>query len=75
MDELESAIEDSVGKDNKLVFTGHRGCGKSTLLAELGFRLKDTGRYFLHVLEYRNGLLWYDLHPIVMDLLLAEGVI
>jgi len=47
IDELESAIEDSVGKDNKLVFTGHRGCGKSTLLAELGFRLKDTGRYFV----------------------------
>ena len=42
VDELESAIEDSVGKDNKLVFTGHRGCGKSTLLAELGFRLKDS---------------------------------
>ena len=47
VDELESAIEDSVGKDNKLVFTGHRGCGKSTLLAELGFRLKDTSRYFV----------------------------
>ena len=47
VERLESAIEDSVGKDNKLVFTGHRGCGKSTLLAELGFRLKDTGRYFV----------------------------
>jgi hypothetical protein len=47
IDELESAIEDSVGKDNKLVFTGHRGCGESTLLAELGFRLKDMGRYFV----------------------------
>ena len=45
VDELESAIEDSVGQDNKLVFTGHRGCGKSTLLAELGFRLTETGRY------------------------------
>lgn len=47
IDELESAIEDAVGKDNKLVFTGHRGCGKSTLLAELGFRLRDTSRYFV----------------------------
>ena len=47
VDELESAIEDSVGQDNKLVFTGHRGCGKSTLLAELGFRLTETGRYFV----------------------------
>lgn len=47
VDEMESAIEDSVGKDNKLVFTGHSGCGKSTLLAELGFRLKDTDRYFV----------------------------
>jgi nucleoside-triphosphatase THEP1 len=47
VDELESAIENSIGQDNKLVFTGHRGCGKSTLLAELGFRLTETGRYFV----------------------------
>lgn len=47
IDELEQAIEDSPGLDNKLIFTGHRGCGKSTLLAELGFRLIETGRYFV----------------------------
>ena len=29
----------------------------------------------LYILEYRNALLWYDLHPIVKDLLVAEGVI
>lgn len=47
IDELEQAIEDSPGLDDKLIFTGHRGCGKSTLLAELGFRLMETGRYFV----------------------------
>ena len=47
VDELEQAIEDCVSRDNKLIFTGHRGCGKSTLLAELGFRLKETNRYFV----------------------------
>jgi hypothetical protein len=29
----------------------------------------------LYVLEYRNALLWYDLNPIVYDLLVQEGVI
>ncbi len=47
IDQLEQAIEDCAGQDNKLIFTGHRGCGKSTLLAELGFRLTETGRYFV----------------------------
>ncbi len=47
IDELEQAIEDSSAPDNKLIFTGHTGCGKSTLLAELGFRLTNTGRYFV----------------------------
>lgn len=47
IDQLEQAIEDAVDGDNKLIFTGHRGCGKSTLLAELGFRLMETGRYFV----------------------------
>jgi nucleoside-triphosphatase THEP1 len=47
IDELEQAIEDSPGLDEKLIFTGHRGCGKSTLLAELSFRLIETGRYYV----------------------------
>jgi hypothetical protein len=47
IDELEQAIEDNPAPDNKLIFTGHTGCGKSTLLAELGFRLTETGRYFV----------------------------
>lgn len=47
IDELEQAIEDAPGLDEKIIFTGHRGCGKSTLLAELGFRLTETGRYFV----------------------------
>jgi len=47
IDELEQAIEDSTGLDEKLIFTGHTGCGKSTLLAELRFRLMETGRYFV----------------------------
>jgi len=47
IDELEQAIEDCTGQDNKLIFTGHRGCGKSTLLAELGFRLIEAERYFV----------------------------
>ncbi|MBD2329814.1 P-loop NTPase fold protein [Alkalinema sp. FACHB-956] len=47
LEQLEQAIEDADDRDNKFVFTGHRGCGKSTLLAELGFRLIETGRYFV----------------------------
>lgn len=47
IDELEQAIEYSEAPNNKLIFTGHTGCGKSTLLAELGFRLTNTGRYFV----------------------------
>ncbi|MBF2046529.1 MAG: hypothetical protein EDM05_001380 [Leptolyngbya sp. IPPAS B-1204] len=29
----------------------------------------------LHVLEYRNDQVWYDLHPIVIDLLKLKGLI
>jgi energy-coupling factor transporter ATP-binding protein EcfA2 len=29
----------------------------------------------LYILEYRNARLWYDLNPIVIDLLIVEGVI
>ncbi|MFM7425445.1 MAG: P-loop NTPase fold protein [Elainella sp.] len=29
----------------------------------------------LHVLEYRNSEVWYDLHPIVIDLLKLKGLI
>ncbi len=47
IDQLEQAVEDCNEQNNKLIFTGHRGCGKSTLLAELGFRLTETGCYFV----------------------------
>ncbi len=47
IDELQQAIEYSSAPDNKLIFTGHTGCGKSTLLSELGFRLTNSGRYFV----------------------------
>jgi hypothetical protein len=29
----------------------------------------------LHVLEYRNDQVWYDLHPIVIDLLKLKELI
>lgn len=29
----------------------------------------------LHILEYRNGDIWYDLHPVVTDLLRRKGMI
>jgi len=29
----------------------------------------------LYVLEYRNAVHWYDLNPIVKDLLVQEGVL
>ena len=29
----------------------------------------------LHVLEYRNGEVWYDLHPIVRDLMQRKGLV
>ncbi len=29
----------------------------------------------LYILEYRNGVHWYDLHPIVTDLLQQKGVL
>jgi len=31
--------------------------------------------HLLYLLEYRNGSLWYDLNPIVRDLLVQEGVL
>jgi predicted DNA-binding protein (UPF0278 family) len=47
IDELQQAIEYGSAPDNKLIFTGHTGCGKSTLLSELGFRLTNSGHYFV----------------------------
>ena len=29
----------------------------------------------LHILEYRNGQIWYDLHPVVADLLVLKEMI
>lgn len=29
----------------------------------------------LHILEYRNGQIWYDLHPVVTDLLVLKEMI
>ena len=29
----------------------------------------------LHILEYTNAKLWYDLNPIVRDLLIEEGLL
>jgi hypothetical protein len=29
----------------------------------------------LNVLEYRNSEVWYDVHPIVLDLLQRKGLI
>jgi nucleoside-triphosphatase THEP1 len=29
----------------------------------------------LHILEYRNGQIWYDLHPVVSDLLVLKEMI
>lgn len=29
----------------------------------------------LHILEYRNGQIWYDLHPIVTDLMALKGLV
>jgi nucleoside-triphosphatase THEP1 len=48
----------------------------------LNLKLKDTNNqrlldllHSLYILEYRNAALWYDLNPIVCDLLVQEGVI
>jgi hypothetical protein len=46
------------------------------------FKPKDTENqrfldllHGLYVLEYRNALLWYDLNPLVRDLLVQEGIL
>ena len=31
--------------------------------------------HFLYVLEYRNADSWYDVHPIVIDLLKRKGLL
>jgi hypothetical protein len=31
--------------------------------------------HHLHILEYTNAKLWYDLNPIVRDLLIEEGLL
>ncbi|MEL7353680.1 MAG: P-loop NTPase fold protein [Cyanobacteria bacterium P01_A01_bin.116] len=29
----------------------------------------------LHILEYQNGEIWYDIHPVVMDLLVLKQIV
>jgi hypothetical protein len=37
--------------------------------------IATTMTVLLHVLEYENDNLWYDVHPIVITLLQREGLI
>jgi energy-coupling factor transporter ATP-binding protein EcfA2 len=81
---VDREILDSVLNDLKIEYSTPLGIDDYNLLRDIYDKLKpqnaEDRRFldFLHglyILEYRNASLWYDLHPIVFDLLRSEQVI
>ncbi len=81
---IDSAILTEILIDLQLSYAESLGLKDFRILEKIyrDFKLEDTENqreldllHGLYVLEYRNGLPWYDLNPIVRDLLIAEGMI
>jgi energy-coupling factor transporter ATP-binding protein EcfA2 len=81
---LDQQILDQVLTDIQIEFSEPLGQVDFAALKQIYMELKPTDTenqrfldllHGLYVLEYRNALLWYDLNPIVIDLLVAEGII
>jgi len=81
---ITSAMLDSVLTDLQITYSESLGQNDFDLLKGIytDFKPKDSENqrfldllHGLYVLEYRNRVQWYDLNPIVKDLLIAEGVL
>lgn len=79
---IDQAILDSILTDLQITYAEVLGLKDFAALRQIYEELKpsDTEEqrfldllHGLFVLEYRNAVLWYDLNPIVRDLLIAEG--
>jgi len=81
---IDAAILTEILTDLQLSYAESLGLKDFRILEKIyrEFKLEDTENqreldllHGLYVLEYRNALQWYDLNPIVRDLLIAEGMI
>lgn len=81
---INQLILDSVLTDLQISYAEPLGQNDFELLKGIyqDFKPKDTENqrmldllHGLYVLEYRNAVQWYDLNPIVKDLLVQEGVL
>lgn len=81
---INQPILDSVLTDLQISYAEPLGQNDFELLKGIyqDFKPKDTENqrmldllHGLYVLEYRNAVQWYDLNPIVKDLLVQEGVL
>ena len=82
---MSNAIERKPSLDNDQNFrTGLLGKVDFEMLLAIykDFQPQDTENqrfldllHGLYILEYRNAKLWYDLNPIVRDLLVEEGLL
>ncbi|BAU12957.1 hypothetical protein LEP3755_34930 [Leptolyngbya sp. NIES-3755] len=81
---IDQAILESVLTDLQISYAGPLGQLDFETLVGIyhDFKPKDTENqrfldllHGLYVLEYRNGVQWYDLNPIVKDLLVQEGAL
>jgi len=81
---IDQAVFDQAVKDMRLDFEAPLGKGDYAILTETYERFEPEDPkaqafldllHGLHILEYRNGQIWYDLHPVVADLLRLKAVI
>lgn len=70
--ELRIDFDGSIGKDDyEIIKTVYHNFQPEDLQNKRFLELLNG----LYILEYRNGKLWYDVHPIVVDLMREKGVI
>ena len=81
---IDAAVFERAVQDMRLDFEAPLGKVDYGILAETYARFEPEDPkaqafldllHGLHILEYRNGQIWYDLHPVVADLLRLKGVI
>lgn len=81
---IDAAILKEAAKNLRIQYSRPLGSNLLNLLAKTyeNFSPPDAGSddflellHGLYVLEYENDELWYDLHPLVMDLLQRQGLI
>lgn len=81
---IDRAILDQILNDLQIEFAEPLGQDDFDLLKQIYQQMKPQNTenqrvldllHGLYILEYRNAVLWYDLNPIVQDLLVQEGII